>query len=205
MIFRSSLSEYILLIPAIIIAMSIHEAAHAYSADYYGDDTPRRYGRLTLNPLAHVDWLGFLLLMLAGFGWAKPVPVNPYNFRGNKRVADFVVSVAGIATNFILAIISLFVLTHFTITNEGLSLFLRILANINIVLAAFNILPIPPLDGSKMLAAALPGKANEIIWFFDRYGMFILLLLMFTGAFRLILGPVIDVFFDIALFIATIF
>ena len=200
-----SLSEYILLIPAIIIAMSVHEAAHAYSAYYYGDDTAQRYGRLTLNPFAHIDWLGFLLLLVAGFGWAKPVPVNPANFKGNIRVADFVVSVAGITVNFITAVIALFILTHVSIGNEGLSLFLEKLAQISIVLAAFNILPIPPLDGSKMLAAILPGKAHEIIWFLDRYGMFILLLLMFTGAFSIILGPVIRLFLSLALSIATLF
>ena len=184
--------EIFLIIPAIIIAMSIHEAAHAYSAYYYGDDTAKAHGRLTLNPLAHIDPIGFLLLIVAGFGWAKPVPVNPRNFRGNKRLADFVVSVAGIATNLTAAALTLSIMKHVNITSQGLFNFLQTFVRFNIILAVFNILPIPPLDGSKMLAALLPSSMARVIWFLDQYGMFILMLLVFTNVIGMVLSPMVN-------------
>lgn len=199
-----SISDLILFIPAIIIAMSFHEAAHAYAADYFGDNTPRMYGRLTLNPLAHMDPLGFLMLLLFHFGWAKPVPVNPYNFKGNRRMADFVVSIAGIATNFILAVLTAIVANKLNSPIEGLAKFLQDLWQINIALASFNILPIPPLDGSKMLGALLPASMSEVIWFLDRYGMFILMLLLLTGIFNVILSPLFQIFANASLFFASL-
>lgn len=185
--------EIFLIIPAIIFAMSIHEAAHAFSAHYYGDDTAKAHGRLTLNPLAHIDPIGFLLLVVAGFGWAKPVPVNPLNFRGNKRIADFVVSVAGIATNLVAAAITMIIIKHVSIPSVGLEGFLQLFLQFNIILAVFNILPIPPLDGSKMLAAILPSSMANVIYFLDQYGMFILLLLVFTNVISKVLIPLVTI------------
>jgi Zn-dependent protease len=144
---------------AILIGLSIHEFAHAYAAHKMGDDTAERAGRLTLNPMAHIDMMGFVALLLIGFGWGKPVPVNPYNLK-YKKWGDALVSMAGPFANFlaivVFSLILKFVGTFTAITISNLYIqFLNLLIIINIVLLTFNLIPIPPLDGSKVLFAFL--------------------------------------------------
>ena len=144
-------------IPALLIALTFHEYAHARVANALGDPTPRLAGRLTLNPVAHLDPLGLIMLWLFKFGWAKPVPVNPGYFRDEKR-GMLLVSLAGPASNILLAFsaaILIEVLFRLQILGGGLGEVLRLTYIYNIVLAIFNLLPIPPLDGAKILRKAL--------------------------------------------------
>lgn len=168
------------LVPAILIGLAVHEFAHACVADRLGDRTARALGRLTLNPLVHIDILGLILLFIAGFGWAKPVPVNPYNFRGNIKQGMLLVSLAGPVSNFLLACLAAVLLAVLG-ANPVLSTLLKTMIYINVVLAVFNLIPIPPLDGSKVLAGLLPGRQEWMVYL-EQYGVLLLLLLMLTGA-----------------------
>jgi Zn-dependent protease len=170
----------------LLICFPFHEFAHAYTATRLGDDTARLMGRLTLNPLAHLDVFGSILFLIAGFGWAKPVPVTPYRLNGNARTSMALVALAGPASNVFLAI--LFALIH-RITDivfpQTSSIFLGILryglelaVYLNMVLALFNLIPVPPLDGSRILVALLPdGAGVEVMGQLERYGFMILILL----------------------------
>lgn len=179
-----------IMLPAVVLGLTFHELAHGWVADSLGDPTPRYHGRLTLNPLAHVDVIGLILLFIAGFGWAKPVPVNPYNFRGNMRQGMVLVSLAGPAANLVLAFLGAVLL--------GLGVWalpygyeiLTAVVRINIVLAVFNLLPVPPLDGSKILAGLLPGR-QAWLYTLESYGTIILLFLLFTGVIGRVLGVII--------------
>lgn len=175
-----------ILIPAVVIGLTFHEYAHGWAADKLGDPTARHAGRLTLNPLPHVDPIGLILLFFVGFGWAKPVPVTPYKLSGNMRRSLMLVSLAGPVTNIIIAIIAslLFALVA-SLESMPLVQIMQKIIIINVVLAIFNLLPIPPLDGSKILAGILPGNQNWLIYL-EQYGSIILLLLLVTG----ILGPI---------------
>ncbi len=175
----SALVELLLLIPIILFSLSAHEFAHGFVAYKFGDDTARNYGRLTLNPLKHIDILGFLMLLFAGFGWAKPVPVSTRHMK-NSRLGFLLVSLAGPFTNFIIAIVSAFlyfstlVVQYHLIANgfsEGalrtcglVATFFSLSLTLNVGYAVFNMIPIPPLDGSRLLTVCLPRKAA--LWFF---------------------------------------
>lgn len=176
-------------IPAILVGLTFHEYAHGLVAEKLGDKTARFAGRLTLNPLPHLDPIGFLLLILAGFGWAKPVPVNPYNLRGDRRTGLMLVSLAGPATNILLALGATLALSFFGPASPIVA-WLDPLIWINLVLAFFNLLPIPPLDGSKILAGLLPG-ASALLAGLERYGFIILIVLVFSGAISALLSGVI--------------
>jgi len=167
------------LVPAILIGLTLHEFAHAYVADRLGDRTARAAGRLTLNPLVHIDVLGLILLFIAGFGWAKPVPINPYNFRGNIKRGVLLVSMAGPVSNFFIACISAAALAFFAY-DPLVGTLLKTVIYINVVLAVFNLIPVPPLDGSKILAGLLPGRQEWLVYL-EQYGVLLLLLLMITG------------------------
>ncbi|NLB19123.1 MAG: site-2 protease family protein [Syntrophomonadaceae bacterium] len=193
-----SLQNIIIMLPGLLIALAFHEYAHGLVADYLGDDTPAYQGRLTINPLVHIDWIGFFMLMLAGFGWAKPVQVNPLNFKGvDMRKGMMMVSLAGPAMNFLLAGVTavamklVYALPLTTNTSIILSI-LQPLLIFNIVLGIFNLLPVPPLDGSKILAGLLPD--DKVYWIdsMERYGIIILLVLVFSGAISWILGPLLN-------------
>lgn len=160
----------------LIIAITIHEFAHAYTADKFGDPTPRSHGRLSLNPLAHLDPVGTLLLFIVGFGWGKPVPIDTYNLT---RKEETIVSLSGIIVNLVLAsAIALFI--KLIPLDQVVIRLLSAIIYTNIILAVFNLLPIPPLDGSKALLSLLPEKASiELEDIFDRYGIFILLFFVF--------------------------
>jgi Zn-dependent protease len=159
----------------------VHEFAHAWTATKLGDDTARLMGRLTLNPLAHLDPVGTLLFLIAGFGWAKPVPVNTYRLRGNPRTSFALVALAGPVSNLILAIF--FALLFRLIDNTSLSFLQEICTTavfLNLLLAFFNLIPVPPLDGSRLLSAILPESAAAVYAQIERYGFMILVILTYV-------------------------
>ncbi|MDK2887644.1 Zn-dependent protease (includes SpoIVFB) [Desulfofundulus australicus DSM 11792] len=207
MINLPSLYEMALMLPGIILGLTFHELAHGWVADRLGDTTARYQGRLTLNPLAHVDVIGLIMLFIAGFGWAKPVPVNPYNFRGDMRRGLMLVSLAGPATNMLLAVAGAVALgLGAWKLPYGQEIVINII-HINVILAVFNLLPIPPLDGSKILAGVLPGR-QPWLYMLENYGIIILLLLLFTGiigkVLRWIIVPLYEVLLGLAKAIALL-
>lgn len=172
----------------LILAITIHEFSHAFMADYFGDPTPRAYGRVSLNPLRHLDPLGTLMMFVIHFGWGKPVPVDPYNL--SKR-EEMLVAFAGPASNLLLAIALSIVLKFFP------SSLIYILIQTNIYLAVFNLFPIPPLDGSKIFINLLP-EEQSVKWqqAFDQYGTVLLLILLFlpiggSNIISLIMTPIV--------------
>lgn len=185
----TNLNQILISVPAILIALTIHEFSHGYVAHYLGDPTPKRQGRLTLNPLPHLDPLGTLLLLVAHFGWAKPVQVNPFYFRGDRQRGMLLVALAGPGSNLIVALLS-GILYNLFVQSVILAMFFLTLLSINVYLAIFNLLPVPPLDGSKILAGLLPRRMHGYIHQLEIYGPFILLLLIFTNVIGKILVPV---------------
>jgi len=170
---------------SMVIAISIHECAHALAANSLGDPTAKLQGRLTLNPLSHLDLWGTLLLLFAGFGWGKPVPFNPYNLK-NQKFGPAIISLAGPFSNFVLVLIFGLILKYiYPLTGLGyesaLFYFLYTLIIINAILMAFNLIPIPPLDGSKLLYAILPDSLDHIKETLERYGFIILIVVIFFG------------------------
>ncbi len=184
--FNLDVSTLIARIIVLLIAFTIHELAHAVTADYLGDPTPRRMGRLTLNPLKHLDPFGTLMLVIAGFGWAKPVMVNPMNLRGNPRTSMAIVAAAGPISNLLMAgLAAIFFrlgLVSFTMSGGAFSLgfLLSEFIWINLILAFFNLIPIPPLDGSKILFAILPAEMVYRLRPLEQYGFLILMLVIFV-------------------------
>ena len=186
-----NLATLLLLAPPILIALTFHECAHAYTAYRRGDDTARQLGRLSLNPLRHLDPLGTIMIFLVHFGWAKPVPVNPLRLK-NPRKDMLWIAAAGPISNMVLALVSGLVLrTFFAIegapdvhTGRPIGpLFFMVMMSlqINLALAIFNILPIAPLDGSKILSGLLPAGFAGLIGVLERYGPFILIGLIIVG------------------------
>ena len=197
------LLNLVLTLPAVLIAITFHEFAHAWAADKLGDDTPRNQGRLTLNPVAHLDPIGTVLLVFAGFGWGKPVQVNPRNYNRNMSMskADALVSFAGPAMNFILAIVFMVVLyaiatfaPSFILTQMGMIVFtlVKITVSINLGLGIFNLIPLPPLDGSKILAHFLPINAKVWMQEHEYYFYIGFLLIWMTGLAGIIISPIIN-------------
>lgn len=185
-----SIENMLVSLPAIIIALTFHEYAHGLVATWLGDSTPTREGRLTINPIPHIDPVGFISLMIFQFGWAKPVMVNPYEFKkaGFKK-GMMLVSIAGPAMNLLLALAGMYILKVAGNLQIGMSAttlatlvaLVRPLIFINLILAAFNLIPIPPLDGSKILAGLLPDSGAAAVYSLERYGPLILLILIVTG------------------------
>lgn len=176
---------FFLWVVAIILALTFHEFSHAFAARLLGDRTAEDAGRLTLNPLKHIDWLGFILLILAGFGWAKPTPVNPYNLK-YQRFGSALVAFAGPISNILLVVVvgtALAVVDRFTALSDSnlMVLFFIFLIQVNILLAVFNFIPIPPLDGSKVLYSFIENRRPDIVQFLERYGIWLLLALVFFG------------------------
>ena len=189
LIFQGQIALFFLIIIALVLSLSFHEFGHAAMARLFGDDTAQRMGRLTLNPLAHLDPMGLMMVVFIGFGWAKPVPTNPRNFRS--RWADFWVSAAGPLMNLLLAFIVIngYVLGRVmgveAMSQPGPSLFFLYLARINLLLMLFNLIPLGALDGHYILPYFLtPRAAAAYRDFNDRYGnmaLMSLLLLSFVG------------------------
>jgi Zn-dependent protease len=178
---------FIARIITLIVAFTIHEFAHAWSADQLGDGTPRANGRLTLNPLAHLDIIGSLMLLITGFGWAKPVPVNDYTLRRRTPAGMMIVSAAGPLSNLMLAILAaipfrlgLLTLDHSTGTFiPNLSFLLQEFIFINLILLFFNLIPIFPLDGEKVAEYFLPPSGQDTLMRLRPYGPMILMALLF--------------------------
>lgn len=172
-----------MVIPASFFAIVLHEMAHGYAALWLGDTTAREDGRLSLNPLRHVDWFGLLMLIFFRMGWAKPVRVDIRRFKNPKR--DFALtSLAGPIMNFLLALISTFLLSFLAFLGLEwfpIFVFLKYMILVNLGLGLFNLIPIPPLDGSKVVEAFLPDKYYYQILRYERYGFLILLLVLYTG------------------------
>ncbi len=193
------LFEIVLTLPAVVIAMSFHEYAHAWMADKLGDYTPRSQGRLTLNPVAHIDPIGLVLLFFVHIGWGRPVEINPNNFTSNKSrlTCEMLVSLAGPAMNFILAIIFTVIyyllLTYAPDTQISIILLSIVIYTIaiNIGLGVFNLIPLPPLDGEKIFRRFLP--YNAIQWLDANANLlqFIFMLLWFLGLLGKIVSPII--------------
>ena len=178
------LAQIAIFLPSIIIALTCHEYAHGLVAYKLGDPTAKAEGRLTLNPLAHLDPLGTMMLILFRFGWGKPMPINEYNFK-NPVLGTALSSLAGPMTNLILAIIGATVFNLVTITNPLLNAMLLYFVLINILLMIFNLLPVPPLDGHKVVRALLPGKLRYNWELLENYSPFLLIatifIIIYTG------------------------
>jgi Zn-dependent protease len=184
-----TLPSLITRIVTLVIAFTVHEFAHAWSADQLGDDTPRLNGRLTLNPLAHLDPLGSLMLVVSGFGWAKPVPINPYALRRRTPAGTMLVSLAGPLSNLLMAILAaipfragwLDPLAAGGRILPSASDFLIQFIFINLVLLFFNLIPLAPLDGEKVAEYLLPPRGQDFLYRLRPYGPFILIGLLFLG------------------------
>jgi len=207
----------------LLLAISAHEAAHAWMSNRFGDDTARLLGRVTLNPVAHIDPIGTLLIPIVSFlfgaiggsaaripliGWGKPTPVNPLRWR-NKDLANVMVSAAGIMANLFIAICAFTIFKVLLMTGsyysipeslqEPVGIFLEYLLTMNISLAVFNLLPFPPLDGSKILETFLPLSMQPILRVFEQYGYIILMLLIYIGFFRIIITPIMNLVYYLLL------
>jgi Zn-dependent protease len=182
-------------IPGIVMGFTFHEFAHAWTATWFGDDTPRLQGRASLNPAVHLDIIGTLLLLIGGFGWAKPVNVNLNRLRP-RVLGDIAVSLAGVTMNFLLAII-FYLLTGmseygllFGYDNPVLTETLFNTARINLILVGFNLIPLPPLDGFHVFKYLFPRGMEGVVATLYRMGPVLLMLLIFSGVARRILGPI---------------
>lgn len=170
----------------LLVGMPIHEWAHAWSAHELGDDTPRWEGRLSLNPLAHLDLLGAILILLTGFGWAKPVPVNPYRMRRSPRAGMAISAFAGPASNLVVAMLCALPfrlgwisIADVELTRLNLATLLFLVADVSLNLALFNLLPFFPLDGEKVLVGVLPPRWGDTLLSFRPYSPYVLLGLLF--------------------------
>jgi Zn-dependent protease len=207
--FNITLVDIIALIPAFIIGFTVHEFSHAWVADRLGDPTPRYQGRLTLNPMAHLDPLGTIMLIIGGFGWGKPVEINPVKFtrKVSMRTGDLLVSIAGPLSNLILAFIFSFVLVAFNSSSYYSADVYPIFYNlvwINLVLFAFNLLPVPPLDGFHVLRDILPRKYDRTMDQIEQYGYVLLLFIVFTGVTGIFISPIIGILYEIFTGIANL-
>ncbi len=202
----SNITSFIILLPIRLIAIIGHELGHAWVSTKLGDPTPRNTGRLTLNPLAHLDLYGTLLMLLTGFGWAKPVMINPMYYKDRKK-GTALVSFAGPFANFLMAVAGMLIYAAAIVlhakTGMALSVF-RIIENIaqsfvltNLCFMVFNLIPIPPLDGSKILGLFLPDRAYYTMLQYERWSMLLIMALSLTGAFGSIIGRGVNVVFNL--------
>lgn len=188
---------YLMIAMASLFSITLHEYAHGYTAYKLGDPTAKESGRLTLNPIKHIDPIGLIMLIVLKIGYAKPVPVNPYYFEDRKK-GMFLVGIAGPATNLVLAIITgrlaIFISNHayYSVFIYYVVSFLIIMMQLNIGYAVFNMLPFPPLDGSKIFASLLPSKWEKLFYQYQKYFYLLVFVLYFIGALDNIIDPVIN-------------
>jgi len=200
------LTDKLMILPAVVIGLSLHEYAHAYSAFKLGDPTPKFQGRVTINPLAHIDWLGFAALMFCGFGWGVPVQINPANFR-NRRKAELIVSLSGVTMNLIIAVVFAIIakILLMTLGYEFLSgsvgnilwMMIMYIIQINLVLMIFNLIPCPPLDGFSVISEIFNIKHTELYWTLVRYSDFIFIGLIVFGITGMIISPCVSFLFGL--------
>jgi len=171
---------------AVLFCLTVHETCHGLAALALGDPTAKRQHRLSLNPLRHIDWFGLLMMLVAGFGWARPIPVNPNYFK-KPRQGMALTALAGPVSNLLLALLLLiparliYTYAHYSVFNQTALDFLTSTAALSIGLGLFNLIPIPPLDGSKVLAVLLPERAYRWLMRYERFGIFALWLLVALG------------------------
>lgn len=195
---RYRLEEFPYVIVTLIIAFSVHEFAHAFVAYKFGDSTAKNQGRLTLNPLKHLDPFGTILIFIAGFGWARPVPVNRFFFK-NPRLAGILVSVAGPLSNLLLAALAYlawYSMLAFGIAENmqlGLMDFFNIFIQLNMVLFVFNLLPFPPLDGYRIIEDVVPNNVRPRLTQYESYGVLIFLILVVTPLDQYTIHPIMNV------------
>lgn len=202
--FFSNIVSFIILLPIRLIAIIGHELGHAWVSDKLGDPTPRNTGRLTLNPLAHLDLYGTILMLLTGFGWAKPVMINPMYYRDRKK-GTALVSLAGPFMNLIMAAAGMIIwaiaiiLNTKTVIGAGIFNFIASVSHTfvytNLCFMIFNLIPIPPLDGSKVLGLFLPDRTYYRMLQYERYSMILIMVLSLTGAFGGIIGTGVNAVF----------
>ncbi len=170
------------ILPAMLVAVSFHEGAHAWMANRMGDPTAKNLGRLTLDPTKHFDIWGILMFAFIGFGWGKPVPTNPRNYYNYKK-ANVLVALAGVTTNLVLSFIFygvIFLLTYvFRVTNEIILSIVNFMITINIILCFFNLIPIPPLDGHHLIKGFIAKRSQKFYMLYQNYGFFVLMALLF--------------------------
>ena len=197
-----SMLDMVLRLAAVLLCLTVHETCHGLAAYALGDPTARRAHRLSLNPLRHIDWFGLLMMFAAGFGWAKPVPVNPNYFKKPKQ-GMALTALAGPVSNFLLALLTLLAarifcdVAAYSETNQRILDFLLMVAVLSIGLGLFNLVPIQPLDGSKVLFAVLPDRAYDWLMRNERYGMLLLFALVFFDVGSNALSKTIQWVFDL--------
>ena len=197
-----SLLDMVLRLAAVLLCLTVHETCHGLAAYALGDPTARRAHRLSLNPLRHIDWFGLLMMFAVGFGWAKPVPVNPNYFKKPKQ-GMALTALAGPVSNFVLALLALLAarifcdVAAYSETNQRILDFILMVAILSIGLGLFNLVPIPPLDGSKVLFAVLPDRAYDQLMRYERYGMLVLFALVFFDVGSSALSNAIQWVFDL--------
>lgn len=198
--------DQLMILPAIIIGLTFHEAAHGYVSHWLGDPTPKLQGRLSLNPMRHIDPIGFLALFFCGFGWGQPVEINPMYYKHRRR-DEFMVSIAGVVTNFIIAVITSFAIkgflniVHWQIygVNEIIFYILYYIMTINLVLMIFNLLPIPPLDGFGLVTEIFDLRKYNWYWTLYNNGYIILMLAIVFNITDMVLTPAVGFFIKLLL------
>ncbi len=189
-----NISNILVSLVAIAVAISVHEFGHAYAAHLLGDDTAKMEGRMTLDPAKHIDPLGLLMMVVVHIGWAKPVPVNPNNFK-NYKIGNILVSLSGAIGNILAAILCVVVMKY--VRMEAISTIAYTTLMYNVGFAAFNLLPVPPLDGWGIVSSFIPYKYNEMVYKYESISYPILLILIFTGIYGVIVTPIRDVIMNI--------